>query len=1792
MKFNTFIFLFASLFVQIISIIPNEPEIINFEGNFSQNYVNMNETYFQIKIISENLPKFLKIQVSNNEQSKNPNYIITFTKSLDSSGEREQISTGENSALMWLTQAQLDKENNLLYITCYTFPCNYSLNLIATEEIKINFNTQFNLYVTNNNKELEIAFNSEEDLKANYISLWAIGNKNPEVTLQEGHDYQKYSKNNIFKINSNNNGSTYILKIKADIGDVINIGSSTFDENSLSSLINNSPEKKGFIKKGFSNQEECYNINIDGYEQNEDYYLSGLIFTKVAEIYYKNENREKIDNTVNIINNGSFIHIINPSKENKKYICVRFPTVDTDKYEIDEIFYIIQLSDPRQSDSKINLYSPQIIGELYPRMLKEQEIFIYKGIPISDDTTEISFDMISEYGLPDMYFDICTNYPLCNNYNYNNMKKLINPRDLNGQSSYKLKNINKYSPMDKNQYVIIVKCTKSRIKSGLPCRFKTVYNTNDNKINLKEDELFSQYINEGEKNLYKIDFSGQKNVAKIYVDLMVFTGDITVNPIETNLQTKKLYNANKIFFIITVDQSLTNKEVNFNVIGSKNSYYSIKYMLVRTNDDSWITNIIESGVSYLVTIDPEGKDSSGVIKPYKFVKFTNLNLYENVPLIVNFNSLNCRLNVTAKRFKEDGSSYYEPIEAFDQYYQDLVLKNSQNDYEYMLTINEMDNSIYNNKLCMVYASALELNREELNESQIVISDNEPKQVVFKSDMKEINYLYPHSNKDNDVVIKFSLLDIAQYTVQISLGAQNYKNYTQTGNDLIYLHHYEWRNIETTSDLLQIQIKIIKTKTFEEKEPELVISVKAVQDNTPSYIIKNEAQIDFLLGNNTQYYYADLGKREEGYVIVNYRRGSGRLFGKIVKKNADKAEEGANWREMYKFPETVEESMEFNGYIKKLMIKKEETEQCDDGCYLLLTLRTSIVSNKIYDFKEYPFSILLYTMTNTSKSDYIPIIYIPLNEYIIGNIVIQEDKDITEFYSTYFTHDSENILIDFQSKVVNFYIKVGANNKPTLNDYDFKFESEGDDTVYSISKAQFLERCKTRGIDIPHNNSLLGLEMTIGLSTKKTDSLYTTVYSIKVDLPFHEGDEDKYQKLNIHEVLSDQKTLCKPYKLANENLYRCLFVIFYFGIDDINHLLIYPEIQDYTPHKMYADFIYQQRYEFYDYTYLRNQIPNKDSLYSTEKSGLEYIYVEHADKFNRLLYLNILSEDDSIIELYTSFYTYDLQLSPNPSSPQLFLINNKFMFEFTTEEDLLVTIKSICGQAKIQWHSDEGVEYYLTGKDKILSLPSSIKDKTDPKKVFSNLDVTFLEKGNNCPGFAFHISYLLRPPEINLDNIPLGKSTRMAYRDTDLPVYVYTEIFYLDKDVQAFINIYELIGQMEGGLQNIAPFELSAALVKDTVIMDAKLNKKVLEELNFEFKGVYDPMIKTGLVLITKDDIKNKNIKIADGPSVILKISKNMDYPKMKETIFSRVTLEASIIQENTEIPAIPEIYQYGKLSLSSNKNIYRLKTSIAEKFMRIQFASASEKIQYIIGISKDSSSNFAFENYKDVTINGKQVITFNSNPTKYSYIYLIICHKEEKASTSQLNNYVFKYMTSSTENGFIEYKLESDQGFELDKNSDGDDYVYTFKITPLSFQNVDITYFIKLTSKEDWIENENDTSIALKESKSYVEEFTQYDIKDGKIVREYKIPEIDYRYVQVIAMINSKGNYEFIGYGSIYEKDEIWWKILLIVLAAIIVAVIVIYLIRMYLKWKRDIGRQMEGLEGTMVSRYTETSVD
>ena len=82
-------------------------------------------------------------------------------------------------------------------------------------------------------------------------------------------------------------------------------------------------------------------------------------------------------------------------------------------------------------------------------------------------------------------------------------------------------------------------------------------------------------------------------------------------------------------------------------------------------------------------------------------------------------------------------------------------------------------------------------------------------------------------------------------------------------------------------------------------------------------------------------------------------------------------------------------------------------------------------------------------------------------------------------------------------------------------------------------------------------------------------------------------------------------------------------------------------------------------------------------------------------------------------------------------------NEHFLFEFTTYEDLIITIQSISGKGTIYWEVDNNIQYSIHGKEDSIYLTNSLIDKSDDSQVFSNLCI----QNNNgidkkSPGFEF------------------------------------------------------------------------------------------------------------------------------------------------------------------------------------------------------------------------------------------------------------------------------------------------------------------------------------------------------------------------------------------------------------------------------------------------------------------------
>ena len=613
--------------------------------------------------------------------------------------------------------------------------------------------------------------------------------------------------------------------------------------------------------------------------------------------------------------------------------------------------------------------------------------------------------------------------------------------------------------------------------------------------------------------------------------------------------------------------------------------------------------------------------------------------------------------------------------------------------------------------------------------------------------------------------------------------------------------------------------------------------------------------------------------------------------------------------------------------------------------------------------------------------------------------------------------------------------------------------------------------------------------------------------------------------------------------------------------------------------MYAHFIRKEKYDHFDYSDLKD-IPSQYSTFSTEKTGLDYIYIENSPEDDNFLFVSVETSGKTV-ELLSSMYTYDLQISPNPSSPQLFVVNSDhFLFEFTTPEDVFITIHSLSGKGKICWEVNKDINYSLEGKDDIISLTNSLIDKSDEKEVFSNLYIKNENKeAGITPGFVFYIDYLLRPSKINLDEIEIGKSTQIGYRNTDFPIYLYSKLKDLDKDINIYVNLYELIGIRYSKLTKIKPFEIKAALVNDTTIMNAKMGD-LLNNYDFDFSGIYDPMIKTGFISIKKEDIKNINSKYGVN-YLIFKVTKNEEYPELKNK-FTRITLEAAIFQEGSDIPVVPNNYHYGKLSLKNEMNVYKLRTDKLKTLMKIQYSGNSNHTTFTISTSPGSKTNSQFDNYEEEFINGKNVITFNSNPLQNNYIYLNIFHNNEKAKNEKTTNYAFNYINGNSKNDFPLFDFRTEE-FTLFESKQGSNYNYIIKFVPLPYEGMDITYLIKFVEKEEWFDGESGNCIALRESKSFVDELNNLEKEDKMMIKKYEnINKINYKYIQIIALVKNNSIVEYVGYPSIFiedkkkekEEDESssnTWKTVLIIISCIIIALIgFAILANIYIKKRKD----------------------
>ena len=696
-------------------------------------------------------------------------------------------------------------------------------------------------------------------------------------------------------------------------------------------------ERFGYLKKDIL-EEICFPLEKNEIikEKNDIVYLTGTIYTIIAKIYFRDEQGIILNEKE--INNGNILEFISEDDLNKKkYFCVSLIN-DNEKFSINEVVFTIQLTSNKYMDFNKMIYPHLFPGLVYSYGLSEGETAIFTG-DFTKLSQKINFNMKLMQGVPHMYFDFCGEYPNCHNGEIN-LENLISPNHSNKVTLYSF-NIDllkeDLSPISAFQPLLIINCLKGysvEKDTSKICTFDISFFSQKDYILLKESESYSQYLLKEEKNFFTVSYEGYQNINKIYLDLVIFSGDV-IFQLETNVKAEKYFISNKIFYVITIDNYLEPRKINFYVKGEKNSFYMVQYQLIFGEEESKYTNILESGINNIETIDINNKN----FKSYKYMIFQNFKKYQNFPFLVNFYSQNCKFKVS-REINENGEIKYKEIDLFDDYSQEIINQEDPNYFsdKYIYKIESESDSIseYNKKLCAIYVSGVELNDDLFYspddiDQGILVTDAIPQIFIFIKNNWIIKYTYHVANIHDNVIINFNLLDKTTYGVIVHIQENSY-GYEIFRNDIIVINKDDLEMSCEENQICIIRIYIILEDTNINSRLETTIS----QTNEPPiYLEKNSLKDDILIGNNYKFYYLDIGKDQSGYVIADFKRGSGNIYGKIVEKNQREESTDADWRGFH-FPK--EKYLDYNSYLKKLIINETNTNFCENGCYLLITIQ--------------------------------------------------------------------------------------------------------------------------------------------------------------------------------------------------------------------------------------------------------------------------------------------------------------------------------------------------------------------------------------------------------------------------------------------------------------------------------------------------------------------------------------------------------------------------------------------------------------------------------------------------------------------------------------------------------------------------------------------------------------------------------------------------------------------------------------------------------------------------------------
>ena len=1765
--------------------------------------------------------KFIKVEVQGDSQSNN--YVISAYQ-YDSRDKRIQLAQSFSGvSKLYLSPKQVRNGKIYIDLECSEpITCSGSIDVDLFEKIKLTEGEPINYYATE--VDDNIVFTMDLNTNSEIYTVWARGPlietnlnvRNSQVTNL------KYP--NVYLVRNDYGENSFTVTVRK-AGVIINIGYEGYTKESFPNggdsyykpskpMIVDEATLTGVLVKGTIDM-ICYTVEVKGdTEDKSSVFGTGVILTRIASAYSMFNNGTKVPGDLKdeIFNAGYLTLLLTAEDLKDQKVCITFPDSKYDQYSsTSEIVYYHQFTSGNTNENKLNIFEPQISGKFYPKIASQNSKIAFIGNTYGSN--KVSFNIMTTLGYPSLTVVECNNYPFCS-LDDETLKKGVTPRNVNRFSSYVYEGQSNrdYSPISKTQPLAVVKCVDIEGLEDFDwvCGFGAIISGENDEIDLIEDIYFNQFALENKENYYYVQLSEETYVHKVFIDILTFVGEVEIIPLFQNVEYSQYRAANKIYISVKINKPQKTPVISFGVKALSNTYYTILVNYGRdenVEEDSLIKNELQTGIPYLITIDPSKTDSFGVAN--KVVTFHNEMYIDYTPVVVNFYSLNCKVDVGIVYEDEQSALILEELNQFE-HFSHIYLSTSEIKYyseyfDFRINVTEFEPSQYRGKLCKILASGVEVTKEHRPQitRDIVVPDNIPQRVRFGGEFKHISYGYVLVDFKRDLLISFNLKHQAEYKVRLYYeNKKREKDEVIVANDVLYLNQTEWQDrCRDPTRICYIQLDITLENTKEEKNPILEVVMKSIdkERKSVSYLSKAQLKVDNLQNSQSQYYYTEIGQDDRGYINVNFFRGSGKIYAKIVEANAQK-EEGADWRQQFVLPYD-ERDLIIDPYLRKVVFDTENYN-CENGCFLLINVFSDAKSDVADMTRNYPFSIYVQSYPKFINYKDIPVITASIDEFIIGNIDVptQGGNNIYEYFQVLLTSDGNEVVIDFQSTSGCLFINVG-DKRPTIANADIPLLQNEKDSLYIIPKQEILEKYKKnkkeQSMEEDEIKSLNGLSLTIGVFANATDSLYASPYALIVRVV--NGNEN-----DIYRVNSDQKALCKTKKIngIEGEKYRCVYAIEYDFLSDFNYLFVYPSVQEKSAFfRIYARYINQSDYEMGNEEYFKAVIPNeKDNDYSSKNTLTDFLYIDYGLIKDYYVLISVETDKETVVELMSSLYVFNNDVTANPSTSQLFMTpsGNKFTLSFPTNNMVMANIRGIGGEAELYWESNPDNKYYLKGRDDRISITSE-KSWTEHKLIINSNG-----KISDLIGFIFYVNYDVRNDTFNFDRLIFDKSVRYVYTDNDLPLYYYGKLshdfgendYY---DIFFQFDILENYYEKELTFYNDIPYSINAFIVKEQTVFDLKKNPQLTIQNQQAISGIYDYSLRTGLIRVTQKQIKERGIQDYEKPYLFLRIEKRGFI--VIDRFYKRISLEMTAVRSQPIVPLSELSYQFGSLQSGEKERKYRLRTDNSFKQMNVQFSCLEESLTIEIEGTDKKKKDLKLIEKKY----GKSIYKLQTDQIDLTQRYMFLIVKRVNQDSNNQENFMFQYTysneaektyTISSPKIKVDMKESTVNNAQSSRPGSQARANYTIKVSPVEgVKDSDVNYIVKVAGLGRMRNNKAPTKpfISPLNETPNVKEFYNPKVVNNQIDLSITNIRPVYGYVQVIAQIKNKERVDYLSYdifdlsgfnkntktdttstGTGTNKTFVAVAIIVGVLLVIIVIVLVVVIL-VYQKTNKDLMKKV-----------------